>query len=182
MQLSVFLTPILSQQLRVGYGVCEELAVFSQDTSSRASSQQQVQAYVAPQPAMFHEAMSHQAMPMADMSDMSDMSMMDMSMMDMSQATPVANVSEHKADSQAPPHQQVQSPVSAPAHDLHHALCNFCFLFGHSVLPPAHTVTFVLVAILVTVYAVQIDAIRFLSFKQNKNLRPQGRAPPQFIL
>ena len=170
MQLSVFLTPILSQQLRVGYGVCEELAVFSQDISSRASSPQQVQAHVAPHSAMVHQTMS---MPMADMADMP--------MMEMSQA-PAANISEHKADSQAPPHQQLQSSNSAPAHDPHHALCNFCLLFGHSVLPPLHAITFVLVSITVTVYAAQIDAIRFLFFTHNKNLRPQGRAPPQFIL
>lgn len=168
MQLSVFLTPILSQQLRVGYGVCEELAVFSQDTSSRTSSQQQVQTHVTPQ-----FGMSHQAMPMADMSDMP--------MMDMSQDASTANISEHKADSQAPPHQQLQSSDSAPAHDPHHALCHFCLLFGHSVLPPLHAITFVLVSITLTVHAVQIVAIRFLFFKQNKNLRPQGRAPPQFI-
>ncbi len=117
--------------------------------------------------------MSHQAMSML-MADMSDMPMTDMS-----QAAPVANISEHKADSQAPP---LQSTNPAPAHDPHHALCNFCLLFGHSVLPPVHTITFVLISIAVIVNAAQIDAIRFLFFKQNKTLRPQGRAPPQFIL
>jgi len=172
MQLSVFLTPILSQQLRVGYGVCEELSVFSQDTLSRVSSQQQVQAHVTP-----HSAMSHQAMSMP-MADMSDMPMMRMPQAD---AVPVANISEHKADSQAPPH-QAQSSNSALKHDSHHALCNFCWLFGHSVLPPVYTIAFVLISIAVIVNAAQIDAIRFLFFTHNKNLRPQGRAPPQFIL
>ena len=112
--------------------------------------------------------------------------MSDMSMMSMPQAEiPHTKISEHKADSQAPPHQQSASSntvsTSVVSHDLHHALCNFCFLFGHSVLPPVHTITFVLVAIIVTVYAVRIDAIQSLFFKYNKNLRPQGRAPPQFI-
>ncbi len=173
MQLSVFLTPILSEQLRVGYGVCEELAVFSQDIQqSQQQSRQHIKAGLV-QPSALPSQSDH-AMSMANMSDMS--------MMSMPQAeVHSTKISEHKADSQAPPHQQ-SSSSTVSTHDLHHALCNFCFLFGHSVLPPAHHITFVLVAILVTVYAVQIDAIRFLFFKQNKNLRPQGRAPPQFIL
>jgi hypothetical protein len=174
MQLSVFLTPILSHQLSIGYGVCEELSVFAQSTQP----QQLVGSRTTAHSTISRAAMSHAAisMPMAEMSGMSDM--------DMSYADPApAKILEHKADSQAPPtHSQTQLSDSSPAQNPHHALCNFCTLFGHSVLPPFQAVIPLATLIVLTVSSIQISAFIHFFVPQNKTLRPQGRAPPLFIL
>jgi hypothetical protein len=175
MQLSVFLTPILSHQLSIGYGVCEELAVFSQSTQPKQLFESRTTT---------HSTISHATMSHAAMSGMSMAEMSDMSDMDMSYADPVpAQISQHKADSHAPPtHSHSQSSDSTPAQNSHHALCHFCTLFGHSVLPPFQAVIPLATLIAMTVSSIQINAFIHFYISQNKTLRPQGRAPPQFIL
>jgi hypothetical protein len=173
MQLSVFLTPILSHQLSVGYGVCEELAVFSQNTLPNPQVRSAVTSH---QLTMSHNAMSMSDMPMAETSSMPNL--------DMSYADPApAKISEHKADSQAPPSRsKTQASNSVPVNNPHHALCNFCTLFGHSVLPPYKTIIPLATLISMTVSSIQISAFIHFFIPQNKTLHPQGRAPPQFIL
>lgn len=155
MQLSVFLTPILAHEIGVGYGVCEELAAISPASESSSLTRSTVH----------HAQMS--AMSMADMPDM-----MDMQPKQPAKSTAVTS----------------QNPTSktAPAydsnHDPHHGQCDFCLLFGHSILPPFLTIAPLAAPIAITVSSAKIRALKIFSVVQNKTLRPQGRAPPQFIL
>jgi hypothetical protein len=155
MQLSVFLTPILAHEIGIGYGVCEELAVISpaSEPSSLTSS------------TAHHAQMS--AMSMADMPDMMDMQ-------------PKQPAKSTAITSQNPTSKS--TPATEQTHDSHHGQCDFCLLFGHSVLPPFLIISPLLAPIAITVSSAKIRALKLFSIAQNKTLRPQGRAPPQFIL
>ncbi len=67
-------------------------------------------------------------------------------------------------------------------HRAYHGQCNFCLLFGHSVLPPFVTVALSLALVTLTVSVVKSQLLKFLLITQNKTLHPQSRAPPAFIL
>jgi hypothetical protein len=135
MQLSVFLTPIFASTLGLGFGVCDELAVFS------------------PQHAV--STVDH-----GQMTGMSGMAMADMAPTTLDHASPAQPLNHHSS------------------HHLSHALCGFCLLLGHSVLPPSF-----LIDALYTQTATQLHQRFVVSTIEpflalNKTLRPQGRAPP----
>lgn len=180
MQLSVFLTPIFAQQISVGFGVCEELAVFS--AFKKTST---------------HSLSSHSSSnaPSRD-DDMSGMSMAEMPHLMAMQNPHSAHSTIHvsKLSQQYISHQATTSTVFAskflkpillqtqvePQHQ-HHAKCEFCLLLGHSVLPPLHVVIAVLLTIIITKMMVKAKTADVIFLNQNKNLRPQGRAPPHLI-
>ena len=143
MQLSVFLTPIFAKQISLGFGVCEELAVFSQFTvTSTASSSSHGSTHS-----------QHQLF---------------------SETTASSTIAASKVDTPNLPQHQVEP------HHQNHAKCEFCLLLGHSVLPPLYVVLAVLLPIAISKITVQAKVADVVFLKQNKNLRPQGRAPPQF--
>ncbi len=151
MQLSVFLTPILADQISIGYGVCKELAVIS-TTIDRM-----------PQMNRAHHA---ELMPLADHSTM-----------DMHSQHPMPT-----ATSTQDTHSNNASSNNASDHGSYHGQCNFCLLFGHSVLPPFVTIALSLAPVAFTVSVVKSQLLKFLFITQNKTLHPQSRAPPVFIL
>jgi hypothetical protein len=176
MQLSVFLTPIFAKQIGVGFGVCEELAVFSQ----------------------FRATSNHSTSKVIPKDDaMSGMSMAEMPQMMAMQTPHSAHLSSH------PSNHSLQS-ISAESktftlvsskdqtasllqpqvasHHQHHAKCEFCLLLGHSVLPPMHVVISVLLTIFIAEISAKAQAADAIFLNRNKNLRPQVRAPPLFIL
>ena len=71
--------------------------------------------------------------------------------------------------------------TQAEPHHQNHAKCEFCLLLGHSVLPPLHVVIAVLLTVVISTMTVKAKAVDAAFLNQNKNLRPQGRAPPLFI-
>lgn len=180
MQLSVFLTPIIAKQIDVGFGVCEELAVFSQFKTTPTHSSLRYSS-ISP-----HSALRNH--------DMSNMSMADMPHMVAMQSVHSKHSSHHESNrelqsmSHTPIISTIASTVSAndlkphaePSHQ-HHKQCEFCLLLGHSVLPPLHVVIAVLLTPLIAKMMVKAKTTDALFLNQNKNLRPQGRAPPQFI-
>lgn len=181
MQLSVFLTPIFAKQIGVGFGVCEELAVFSQFKTTSS-----------------HSPASHalpKVTPHAD--EMSGMSMAAMPhMMDMQNPHSAHSASHtpnhslhHVSHETTKPSTVLASKVSTPTllqpqaepNHQNHPQCSFCLLLGHSVLPPLHAVIAILLPVVISKIAVQVHATDAVFLNQNKNLRPQGRAPPLFI-
>ncbi len=180
MQLSVFLTPIFAKQISVGFGVCEELAVFSQFS---ATSSQSLPRHTS------SKVDSHE-------DEMAGMSMADMPDMEMQNPHPAHSASHaaKKSLQHAPLETTKTSPVLAskvatptllqphvvPNHQ-NHAKCEFCLLLGHTVLPPLHVVITVLLTVLISKITAKAKVADVLFLNQNKNLRPQGRAPPQFI-
>ena len=185
MQLSVFLTPIFAKQLSVGFGVCEELAVFLQfNTPSN------------------HSLPSHASSSVVSKDDaISGMTMADMSDMEMQNphsahsVSHTSNPSQHHAShettklSTLSASSVLASKVSTPTllqphvvpNHQNHAKCEFCLLLGHSVLPPLHVVIAVLLTVVIAKITVKANVADAVFRDQNKNLRPQGRAPPQFI-
>lgn len=167
MQLSVFLTPIFAKQLRVGFGVCEELAVFSQFKTP------------APHPFLSHTSVHD------DMSSMSMANMPHMMMPNPDSAPSNYSQHHHSLESTTATASKVVTssllkPHVDPLHQ-HHAKCEFCLLLGHSVLPPLFVVMPVLLTIVIAKIIAKAKATDALFLNQNKNLRPQGRAPPLFI-
>lgn len=148
MQLSVFLTPIFSQQIGIGHGICDELSVLVPANATSASSA--LHSSLHPMPA----AMAGMDMAGMDMHSMGDMPSMSAG------ASSQAPVPQHSSDHQ------------------NHALCGFCLLFGHSVLPPSFSLDtlFAQRAILLRAMFLASDYRQFIP--RNKTLRPQGRAPP----
>ncbi len=148
MQLSVFLTPILSKDIGIGHGVCVELAAIATVTQTTNTT----------------------AMMPDDMS-MHDMSMHDMRGMSMQQSpanqTIITLLNSTKENLPTPHH--------------NHVLCDFCLLFGHSVLPP-EILLLLLILLLSATMPIQ-QPFSFLSQLKitNKKLRPQGRAPPVLV-
>ncbi len=186
MQLSVFLTPILAKQIGVGFGVCEELAVFSQfKTPSSHSSAR----HALPKTTPHADDMS--GMPMAAMPHMMDMKNPHSahssshtpkhSLQHVFQETNIpssvlaSKVTESKASTAS-----LLQPQVEPNHQ-NHPQCSFCLLLGHSVLPPLHVVIAVLLTVAISTLTVKAKAVDAAFLNQNKNLRPQGRAPPLFI-
>lgn len=179
MQLSVFLTPIFAKQIGVGFGVCEELAVFSQFSATTTSSS------------------SHSSVQAASNDDdMSGMSVTDMPQMMKMQSSHSAHSSHHvfsssqqhispetittKVSSSKVVNSTLLKPHVEPHHQ-NHAKCEFCLLLGHSVLPPMHVVIAILLTTVIAKITVKANVADAVFLNQNKNLRPQGRAPPQFI-
>lgn len=141
MQLSVFLTPILSKEIGVGHGVCVELAAMKQTANTAA---------------VMAEAMS--------MPDMHNMSMQHAPINHQTIITPQNSLKENLPT----PHQN-------------HGQCGFCLLFGHSVLPP-EILLLLFILLFLAIVPIQ-QPFSFLSQLKitNKNIRPQGRAPPIFV-
>ena len=162
MQLSVFLTPIFVKNISVGFGVCEELAVFSQ--------------FKTPVTPLVSSHLSSNRPTQSD--DMAGMSMADMSNMMDEHRSHEATSSVVQAKSLASNQPQAQ----VEPHHHKHAQCEFCLLLGHTVLPPLHVVIAVLLTPLIAKMMVKAKATDALFLNQNKNLRPQGRAPPQFAV
>lgn len=180
MQLSVFLTPIFAKQIGVGFGVCEELAVFSPFKPTVTTS-------------LSSHSSSH-VVPHDDA--MSGMSMADKPHMMKRQNPHSAHSSSHQVNSSLQHHSHeattptisaskvvTQSLLQSQAepHHQNHPQCSFCLLLGHSVLPPLHVAIAVLLPVVISKITVQAKVADAAFLKQNKNLRPQGRAPPLFI-
>ncbi len=180
MQLSVFLTPIFAKQISVGFGVCEELAVFSQFSATSN-----------------HSLSSHSSSKLVskddDMSGMSMAEMPDMEMPNSHSAHSTSHTSnlspQHTSPETTKASSVLASKVSTPTllqphvepHHQNHAKCEFCLLLGHSVLPPLHVVIAVLLTVVISKITVKANVADAVFRDQNKNLRPQGRAPPLFI-
>ena len=185
MQLSVFLTPIFAKQIGVGFGVCEELAVFSQFSATSTYS------------SVSHALPSHTSSKVAPHDDeMAGMSMADMPDMEMQNSHSVHSASHtpnhtlhHVSHETTKSSSVLVSKVSSPnllqpqvvPHHQNHAKCEFCLLLGHSVLPPLHVVIAVLLTVVISKITVKANIADAVFLNQNKNLRPQGRAPPLFI-
>lgn len=186
MQLSVFLTPIFAKQIGVGFGVCEELAVFSQfkTPTSHASASHAL-------PKVTHHADDMSGMSMAAMPHMMDMQnphsahssshTSNHSLQNVSQETtkPSSVLASKVTESKVATPSLLQPQVK-PNHQ-NHPQCSFCLLLGHSVLPPLHVVIAVLLPVVISKITVKANVADAVFLKQNKNLRPQGRAPPSFI-
>jgi len=150
MQLSVFLTPIFSQQIGIGHGICQELAVLAPLSAESAT------------PSHHPAAMAGMDATM-DMADMHSMAAMP-ALHAMAQSEP-ASLPQHPSDS----HQS-------------HALCGFCLLFGHSVLPPT-LLSAVLQLSRVLDQAVSVTfAYISRAIPASKIHHPQGRAPPPLFV
>ncbi|GAC1607586.1 MAG: hypothetical protein NVS3B3_10670 [Aquirhabdus sp.] len=175
----MFLTPIFAKQIGVGFGVCEELAVFSQF-----------------KPSVTHPSSRHASTPIASHEDMSGMSMAEMPHMMGMQSSHSGHSSSHTSNhslhhisaanqTSTVSASKVITPnllqPQAEPHHQNHAKCEFCLLLGHSVLPPMHVVIAVLLTVLIAKITVKAKAVDAAFLNQNKNLRPQGRAPPVFI-
>ncbi len=151
MQLSVFLTPIFSQQIGIGHGICQELAVLAPLSAESAT------------PAR-HPPHHPSAMAGMDAMDMTGMDMHSMAAMPAAAST--------------------QSPAPQHPSDTHqsHALCGFCLLFGHSVLPP----TLLGVALQLSLVLDQAVSVAFAYISRaipaSKIHHPQGRAPPPLFV
>lgn len=172
MQISVFLTPIFSDQVSVGHGVCVQLAdVVAAAALAHAPHEQS------------HGDAEH-AMHLLHASTLADRA-----------NDPHAHHSQHNTHenhqkqlitqdhltppSTAPPH-TADSSTTTDHHAMDTAQCGFCLLIGHSVLPP--------------VSDAQLQAVAFfdlaqVSFSNTTNqalsslrgLIPQSRAPPIFL-
>lgn len=159
MQLSVFLTPIFSSQISVGHGVCAELALY---TAPAASSHAHTHHHADATAALTPSAMDMAGIGMSAMASMPAMALQP--------SIDTAHPSTPPLDTSADHHQS-------------HALCGFCLLFGHSVLPPT-----LLSAVLYLPTMVQASASRITDYLSraipaSKIHHPQGRAPPlQFVL
>ena len=114
-------------------------------------------ASLVPAPAHAHHRMPDGMM----MADMPEMDMAAMAVVPATQSAPV----EHASDQ----HQ-------------HHALCGFCLLFGHSVLPP--TLVSAAIAAPLLLQASISRKVDYLSraISASKIHLPQGRAPPVSVL
>ncbi len=168
MQSSVFLTPIFAKQIGVGFGVCEELAVFSPlKATLKPLSSSPVSSSATTHP-------DHLRVSMADMPQMNSMQHINAAPLSVA----VLNHALPHTSHQVTP-TQLTSQVE-PNHQ-HHAQCEFCLLLGHSVLPPLHVVIAILLTLVIAKMMVKAKTTDALFLNQNKNLRPQGRAPPLFI-
>lgn len=167
-QLSVFLTPIFAKQIGVGFGVCEELSVFSP-----VSTTSQPYTVKSSPPSSVHP---HDEMAGMSMADMPDMAMQGMP----AQANhPHQHVSQTTKPSSAP---TSQLATHVDSHHQDHAKCSFCLLLGHSVLPPFYAAEPLLLSLAIATFQVAVKAADDAFLKHNKNLRPQGRAPPAFAV
>ena len=183
MQLSVFLTPIFAKQISVGFGVCEELAVFSQfnPTSNQALSSHPLSNHSS------SKVFAHDEMSCMSMAEIPDMEMQRSHSAHLSSHTSNHSLQHQSSETIKPTvlaskvsSPSLRQPHAEPEHQ-HHAKCEFCLLLGHSVLPPLHVVIAVLLTMLILKITAKAKAVDAVFLNQNKNLRPQGRAPPLFI-
>lgn len=173
MQLSVFLTPIFAKQIGVGFGVCEELAVFSQFNTTSTQSSPPSSSHAAPRDdEMSGMSMAMQNLHSAHLSSHGS----NHSLQHHYSETIKSSVLASKDSSQS-----LLQPHAEPHHQ-NHAKCEFCLLLGHSVLPPMHVVISVLLTIFIAKISAKAQVTDAIFINRNKNLRPQVRAPPLFIL
>lgn len=170
MQMSVFLTPIFSNQVSVGHGVCVQLADV---VAAAADTQHDLHAAHSPaQHAMYlrHEAEHSDIDSHAHHEHKNNQEQL----ITQNHLTP---------PSTAPPH----DPSITSSHSPHHtapamdaAQCGFCLLLGHSVLPPIadaplERLTFFDLA------STAFQGITHPSFAALRGFIPQSRAPPIYF-
>ena len=171
MQISVFLTPIFSDQVSVGHGICVRLA----DVVAAAALAHAPHDYSNDQSHGDAEHAMHLLHASATRTDLAD--------------DPHADHSQHNThenhQKQLINQDHLTPPSTAPPNATnHHAMdsaqCGFCLLIGHSVLPP--------------VPDAQLAPIAFFDFFQTnfsnttdqalsslRGLIPQSRAPPILV-
>ncbi len=151
MQLMVFLTPLLSNDLSPGHGVCIELA-----------------AVVAP-PAAPAQTSHHQHMRSSSVHADQKMLLHQSSDEDdahhLMTAAQSSNLTDHASDHSGSAHAQ----------------CGFCLLLGHSVLPPLLTVTLSDQRFVFVQYRDDVLMDQVMHVFRQRYLKPQSQAPPVFF-
>lgn len=166
MQISVFLTPIFSDQVSVGHGVCVQLAEVVEQMNRG-----HVGAHAA------HDHAEHTLHLMHESIDLMD-----------SQAH---HGHEHASENHHNHHQKqlitqdhLTPPSTAPPSHSSHAMdtaqCGFCLLLGHSVLPPVPDAQLQAVAFFDLAQAVFLNTTN-QALSSLRGLIPQSRAPPILV-
>lgn len=159
MQISVFLTPIFSDHVSVGHGVCVELA----DVVAAATV-----AHTDP-----HASHDHAQHAMSLLHDISSPDI-DSQVQHHSKNNKKQLINQ---DHLTPPS---TAPPSTTPHIMDSVQCGFCLLLGHSVLPPIPNAQLEAIAFfdLATTAFVGITQHAFASLR---GLIPQVRAPPIYF-
>ena len=177
MQISVFLTPIFSDQISVGHGVCVQLA----DVVAAAA--------LAHAPHDYSNDQSHgdaeHAMHLLHASTQADRA-----------DDPHAHHSQHNTHenhqkqlitqdhltppSTAPPSTALPSTATTDHHAMDTAQCGFCLLIGHSVLPPVPEAQLAPIAFFDLAQAVLVGS-DLSALTSLRGWLPQSRAPPILV-
>ena len=187
MQISVFLTPIFSDQVSVGHGVCVRLA----DVVAAAALAHAPHDYPNDQSHGDAEHAMHLLHASATRTDLADDPHADHSqhnthenhqkqLITQDHLTPPSTAPPNTAPpNTAPPNTTDSTPPPA-----HHAMdttqCGFCLLIGHSVLPPVSDAQLASIAFFDLVQAVLVGS-NPSALTSLRGWIPQSRAPPVLV-
>lgn len=170
MQLMVFLTPLFSDDVSPGHGVCIELAAVVEGVAPPAPSMQSMPPSDHQHLHMHNAAMHAEQKIVLDQSSSQDHSQHVMA------HVPSPQLATH-AESHAQDHAQGQGAEHGGSV---HAQCGFCLLLGHSVLPPLVKATVSDLRFAFAQYRLHARTDQVLRVFGQRYFKPPSQAPPLF--